>query len=184
MVGFLILLAPSILSVIRMEFDVTSISAIVAAVGVVVGMIVTVQELRHLRKQRQTDLLVRLAPWLSISSGELLQAYVKVLNLEFKGYDDFVEKYGQPLAEKPEQMAIMTVGNYFEAVGTLLRKRLLDLDLVWEYWGETFLTLWQRKYKVYVEGVRKEFNQPEFGDAGEYLYEEMRKREQQLAKIQ
>jgi len=165
-----------------MEFDITSISAIAAAVGVVVGVILTVQELRHFRKQRQTDLLVRLAPWLSMSSGELLQAYVKVLNLNFKDYDDFVEKYGQPLAEKPEQMAMMTVGNYFEAVGTLLQKKLLDLDLVWEYWGQTFLTLWQRRYKVYVEGLRKEFNQPEFADAGEYLFEEMRKKEQELAK--
>lgn len=167
-----------------MEFDVASISSIVAAVGVVVGVILTVQELRHIHKQRQTDLLVRLAPWLNMSGGELLQAYVKVLNLDFKDYDEFVEKYGQPLAEKPEQMAIMTVGNYFEAVGTLLRKKLLDLDLVWEYWGETFITLWQRRYKVYVEGVRKEFNQPEFGDAGEYLFYEMQKRERQLAKTQ
>ena len=167
-----------------MEFDVASISSIVAAVGVVVGVILTVQELRHIHKQRQTDLLVRLAPWLNMSGGELLQAYVKVLNLDFKDYDEFVEKYGQPLAEKPEQMAIMTVGNYFEAVGTLLRKRLLDLDLVWEYWGETFITLWQRRYKVYVEGVRKEFNQPEFRDAGEYLFYEMQKRERQLAKTQ
>jgi len=163
--------------------DIQSASAIVAALGVVVGVTLTVQELRHLRKQRQTDLLVRLAPWLNMSSSELLQAYVKVLNLEFKDYDDFVKKYGPPLAEKPEQMAIMTVGNYFEAIGTLLRRKLLDVDLVWDYWGETFVTLWQKKYQLYVEGVRKEFNQPEFGDYGEYLFCEMQKR-QQLVKTQ
>ncbi len=160
-----------------------SISSIAAAVGVLIGLTLTVQELRQLSKQRQTDLLVRLAPWLNMNSNELLQAYVKVLNLEFKDYGDFVEKYGQPLAEKPEQMAIMTVGNYFEAVGTLLRRELLDLDLVWDYWGETFLTMWRTKYKAYVEGVRKEFNQPEFADNQEYLFEEMQKKEQQLASM-
>jgi len=166
-----------------MELDVSTVSAIVAAGGVIIGVYLTVQELRHLRKQRETDLLVRLAPWLSISSDELLQAYVKVLNLDFKDYDDFVSKYGQPLAERPEQMAIMTVGNYFEAVGNLLSRKLLDLDLVWDYWGETFITLWQAKFRVYVEGVRKELGQPEFADAGEYLYNEMKKKERQLIEL-
>ncbi len=163
--------------------DITSISNIVAAVGVLVGVTLTVQELRNLRKQRQTDLLVRLAPWLNMNSSELQEAYVKVLNLEFKDYDDFVKKYGSPLVEKPEQMAIMTIGNYFEAIGALLGRKLLDIDLMWDYWGETFLMIWG-KLKPYTEGVRKEFNQPEFGDNTEYLFNEMKKKEQQLAKTQ
>jgi len=162
-------------------FDISSVSAIVAAVGVIVGVYLTVVELRHLRKQRQTDLLVRLAPWLNMSSSELQQAYVKVLNLEFNDYDDFVKKFGPPLAEKPEQMAIMTIGNYFEAIGALLKRKLLDINLVWDYWGETFIMLWG-KLKPYAEGLRKEYNQQI--DNAEYLYNEMQKIEQQLAKTQ
>jgi len=158
--------------------DIPSISNIVAAVGVLVGVTLTVQELRNLHKQRQTDLLVRLAPWLNISSSELQEAYVKVLNLEFKDYDDFVKKYGPPLVEKPEQMAIMTIGNYFEAIGALLGRKLLDIDLVWDYWGGTFIMLWE-KLKPYAEGLEKEYSQR--GDNAEYLYGEMKKREQQLA---
>jgi hypothetical protein len=164
-----------------MEVDITTISAIVAAVGVIVGVVLTLQELRHLRKQRHTDLLVRLAPWLNMSSTELQQAYVRVLNLEFKDYDDFVKKHGSLLVEKPEQMAIMAVGNYFEAIGTLLRRKLIDRELVWDYWGETFITLWEEKYKTYVEGARKQLHQPELGDAADYLYGEMKK-EQQLSR--
>jgi hypothetical protein len=116
-----------------MEFDVSSISAIVATAGVLIGVVLAVQELRHLHKERQTDLLVRLAPWLNIDSSELQEAYVKVLNLEFKDYDDFVKKYGSPLDEKPEQMALVTIGNYFETIGALLRRELLDIDLIWDY---------------------------------------------------
>jgi len=163
--------------------EVQTISIVFASAGVMVAAIYYLMQIRHQIKIRQTDLLVRLAPWLNMSGSELLQAYVKVLNLEFKDYDDFVKKYGPPLAEKPEQMAIMTVGNYFEAIGTLLRRKLLDADLVWDYWGETFIALWQKKYQLYVEGVRKEFNQPEFGGYGEYLFNEMQKR-QQLVKTQ
>ena len=40
--------------------DITEISAIVAAAGVLVGVVLNVLELRHLRKQRQTDLVVKL----------------------------------------------------------------------------------------------------------------------------
>jgi hypothetical protein len=169
--------------VIELEFDISSISAIVAAVGVIIGIVFALLELRHLRRERETDLLVKMAPWLNMDSGELLKAYVKVLNLEFKDYDEFVKKYGSPLAEKPEQMAIMTMGNYFEAIGALLKRKLLNIDLVWDYWGETFIMLCE-KLKPYGEGVKKEFNQPKFGDSTEYLYNEMKKREQCLSKTQ
>jgi hypothetical protein len=40
--------------------DITEVSAIVAAAGVLVGVVLNVLELRHLRKQRQTDLVVKL----------------------------------------------------------------------------------------------------------------------------
>jgi len=158
--------------------EIQTISILFASAGVLVAAVYYLMQIRHQTKMRQTDLLVRLAPWLSMSSGEFLRAYVKVLNLEFKDYDDFIRKYGPPLAEKPEQMALMTVGNYFEAVGTLLRRKLLDVDLVWDYWGETYIAYWQ-KTRCYIEGIRREVNQPEFGDASEYLFNEMHKREQQ-----
>jgi peroxiredoxin family protein len=165
-----------------MELDIASVSSIIAAVGVVVGVILTVQELRHLHKQRQTDLLVRLAPWLNLNGSELQQAYVKVLNLEFKDGDDFVKKYGPIIAEKPEQMAMITLGNYFESIGTLVKRKLLDIDLPWDYWGETFITLWEQKIKPIAEIAKKQYNQET--DNTEYLYNEMKKKEQQLAKAQ
>ena len=162
--------------------DISTLSIAIASASVVAGVVYYALQLRHQIKQRQTDLLVRLAPWLNMSSTELQRAYVKVLNLESKDYDAFVKRYGSPLAEKPEQMALMTVGNYFEAIGTLLRRKLIDMELVWDYWGETFITLWEEKYKDYVDGIRKQFHHPEYGDATEYLYNEMKKREQKGVK--
>jgi hypothetical protein len=159
-----------------MDLDIVSLSSIVAAAGVVVGMILTVQELRHLHKQRQTDLLVRLAPWLNMTSGELQQAYMKVLKMKFNDYGDFVKKYGPLTAEKPEQTAIITLGNYFEAIGTLAKRKLIDLDLLWDYWGQTFITLWEEKISPMAKVAREEYNQET--DNTEYLYNEMKKRAQ------
>jgi hypothetical protein len=168
-----------------MEFDMVSISSIVAAVGVIAGLILTVQELRHLRKQRQTDLLIRLAPWLNMSSSELQQAMVKIINLDSKDYDDFVKKYGQLASEKPEQMAIMTIGNYCETIGTLVRRGLVDIDLVYEFWGHNLLLYWE-KVKSVAEGAMKQYDQSWYGESGqlnaEYLYNELKRIEQKSAK--
>jgi len=79
--------------------DLQTISIVFASVGVMVAAIYYLMQIRLQTKIRQTDLLVRLAPWLNMSSSELQQAMVKVINLEFKDYDDFVKKYG-PLASE------------------------------------------------------------------------------------
>jgi hypothetical protein len=68
------------------ELDIPSISAIVAATGVLVGVVLTVIELRNLVKQRQTDLVIRLSS--DIRSREFLGAFVDTYEAEFKDYDD------------------------------------------------------------------------------------------------
>lgn len=120
-----------------------------------------------------------------MTSSELQQAMVKIINLEFKDYDDFVKKYGPLASEKPEQMAIMTIGNYCETLGTLVKRRLMDLDLVYEFWGHNLLLYWE-KVKPLAEGAIKQYDQPWWGESietnAEYLCKEMKKREQQQTK--
>jgi hypothetical protein len=156
--------------------DITGISAIVAAAGVIIGVVLTVLELGHLRGQRQTDLLVRIAPWLNMSSIELQQAAIRVLNTEYKDYDDFLKMYGQLHSEKPEQMAILSILNYLEGMGILVRRKLVDADFVYDFWSGDIPTLWE-KVKPIVEGERKKWNYPLLLNA-EYLYNEIKKREQ------
>jgi hypothetical protein len=154
-----------------------------ASASVIAGVIYYALQIRHQSRMRQTDLLVRLAPWLNMTSSELQQAMVKIINLEFKDYNDFVKKYGPLASEKPEQMALMTIGNYLETISTLVRRRLVDVDFVYEFWGHNLL-LYYEKIRPLGEGAMKQYDQPWYGEspAGEYLYNEMKKREQQLAK--
>lgn len=165
--------------------EIQTISIVFASAGVMVAAIYYLVQIRHQNKIRQTDLLVRLAPWLNMTSSELQQAMVRIINLEFKDYDDFVKKYGPLASEKPEQMAIMTIGNYLETIGTLVRRRLVDVDFVYEFWGHNLL-LYCEKIRPLAEGAMKQYDQPWYGEspAGEYLYNEMKKIEQQQAKTQ
>jgi hypothetical protein len=165
--------------------EVQTISIIFASVGVMVAAIYYLLQIRLQTKIRQTDLLVRLAPWLNMTSSELQQAMVKIINLEFKDYDDFVKKYGPLASEKPEQMAIMTIGNYCETLGTLVRRGLVNINLVYEFWGHNLLLYWE-KLKPVAEGAMKQYDQPWYGESAqsnaEYLYNELKRIEQKSAK--
>jgi hypothetical protein len=156
--------------------DIQTVSIAIASASVVAGVVYYALQIRHQNKIRQTDLLVRISPWLSISSSELQAAAVRTLNLEFTGYDDFVKKYGKIHSEKPEQTAVLAVANYLDALGILARRRLVDVDLIFEFWSGDIPDLWE-KIKPLVEGMRKKSNYPILVNA-EYLYNEMKKREQ------
>jgi hypothetical protein len=156
--------------------DISTVSIAIASASVVAGVVYYALQIRHQNKIRQTDLLVRISPWLSISSSELQAAAVRTLNLEFTGYDDFVKKYGKIHSEKPEQTAVLAVANYLDALGILARRRLVDVDLIFEFWSGDIPDLWE-KIKPLVEGMRKKSNYPILVNA-EYLYNELKKREQ------
>ncbi|MGA2310425.1 MAG: hypothetical protein ABSG57_12880 [Candidatus Bathyarchaeia archaeon] len=154
--------------------DITEISAVVAAAGVLVGVVFTVLELRHLAKQRQTDLVTRLSYDIS-TSREFLEAFVDTFEVEFKDYDDFVKRYGRPISRNQVPMSFMMMGNFFEQIGVLFKNRLIDASLIDQLFP--VFVVWE-KMKPLVEGMRKEYHNPGFLEWFEYLYNEMRKREQ------
>ena len=65
-----------------MALDIPSISAIVAAAGVIIGVVFTYLQLRNLARTRRTELRWRILE--SVSSREFLEAGMKVLDVEFK----------------------------------------------------------------------------------------------------
>jgi len=159
--------------------DIYEISAVLAAAGVIIGVVYYVLDMRHQRQERHTDLLVRIVPWINISSNELQQAIIKTLKIEYNDYDDFVKRYGDLHSEKPEQAAILAVANYFEGIGILVRRKLVDIDLVYDFWGPDINTIWN-KLKPIIEGEKRKWNYPSLNI--EYLFNEMQKREQKLKK--
>jgi hypothetical protein len=157
--------------------DITEISAVVAAVGVLIGVVYYVLDMRHQRQERQTDLLVRVVPWINIGSNQLQAAIMRTLKTEYKDYEDFVKRYGEVHSEKPEQAAILALVNYFEGLGILVRRKLIDIDLVYDFWGSDINMIWD-KLKPIIEGERKKWNYPTLNC--EYFYSEMKKREKKL----
>jgi len=149
--------------------DIPSISAIIAAVGVLIGVILTVLEVRNLVETRQTDLVIRL--YSTFGSEELQDAWEKTQTREYKDFDVYRKEYG--LREVNE------VGWFFEGVGVLLHRRLIDVALVDDLFSSPVKRAWER-LKPIAEGERKQTGRPQIWEWFEYLYNEMQKREQQL----
>jgi hypothetical protein len=69
---------------------------------------------------------------------------------------------------------------FFEGIGVLLHRKLVDTGLVADLFGSQIKFTWE-KLKPTVEWGR--VKQPDLWQWFEYLYNEMKKREQQLAEI-
>jgi hypothetical protein len=71
---------------------------------------------------------------------------------------------------------------FLDQLGRLLQKGLIDLDLLPLETGQ-IINMWE-KISPILEGGRKKFNEPKMGWGLEYLYNIIKKKEQQPAKAQ
>ncbi len=154
-------------------FDITEISAVLAAVGVLVGVVYYILDLRHQSKMKQIDLVIRLSD--DMRNAEFVAAFADMHGAEFKDYDDFVRKYGMPFSKNQVPMSLVMIGNYFEQLGVLFSNKLLDTHLVNQLFPIT--QTWE-KIEPVIKGLRTEYRGQAYFEWFEYLYSEMKKREQ------
>jgi hypothetical protein len=155
-----------------------TVSIAIASAGVFLAAIYYILQIRHQTKMRQMDLIMRL--YSAFASKEFTEAGLVVTSLEIRGYDDFVEKFGMPSAEEPVWTALYMGINYLNEVGMLLHRGFIDIESVDELFGYRVAVFWE-KLKPLIEGWRKQLN-PQVAKWFEYLYNEMKKREQRGVK--
>jgi hypothetical protein len=159
--------------------DVQTVSIAIASASVVAGIVYYVFQVRHQAKLRQTDLIMRL--YSTFGGEEHQKAGKKISKITYEGYDDFVKKYGAPNSEEPIPMAIDKVLYFFEEVGVLLSKKLVDIDMIDQLMGYNIMMIGTKTMPI-IEQARKRLNLPRVWTNFEYLYNEMKKREQKVGK--
>ena len=140
----------------------------IASASVVLAAIYYVFQVRHQTKIRQTDLLTRL--YSIMVSKDWLEAWQKVQSREALNYGDYLEKYGF--------VELNEVFVFFDQLGRLMKKGLIDIELIPLTYGQVSVT-WE-KIKPVLEGSRKRYNAPKHGEYAEYLCSELKKIEQKL----
>ena len=156
-----------------MMVDITEISAMVTAAGVLVAVVYYILDIRHQSRLRQTESVIRLSPWFNMNAREVQEAITQVCSIEYKNYDDYLERY----SGKPENTMLKILGNYFEGIGILVSKKLVEADIVYNFWGDIIQSSWE-KIKPLIADMRKDSGDLNMFMFWEYLYDEMKKREQ------
>ena len=164
--------------------DITEISAVVAAVAVVVAAVSIIVQNRKAEKTRKTVLMMQL--FSPLRDFEFVRQWVNILQTwKWKDYDDFTEKYFR----NPDEYAkFIYVTSFYNTVGLLLKMKIIDFETVSRWHPEATLWLWEKIGPMIQEGEKRMIAsgrwhmkyKPE--EWFEYLYNEMKKRQQQASK--
>jgi hypothetical protein len=149
--------------------DIQTVSIAIASTSVVAGVIYYALQIRQQTKTRQTDLVIRL--YTTFASKEMRQTWERITTREYMDFNTYREKFG--LSDVNE------IGWFFEGVGVLLYRKLIDIAVVDDLFSSPIKISWE-KMKPVAEGERKQFGRPQIWEWWEYLYNQMQKREQKL----
>jgi hypothetical protein len=144
-------------------------SIVIASAGVFAAAVYYILQIRHQKKTRQSDLVLRL--YATFGSNEFQEGWTEFMKGDYKDYNDFLKNYNIRSNPAPESTWL------FEALGVLLKNKLIDIRLVDDLFTGPSKWFWE-KLKPIAEDTRKRFSYPQYAEHVEYLYNEMKKREQ------
>ena len=146
--------------------DIQTVSITIASASIVIGIIYYSLQIRHQTRTRDTDLVIRLSS--AFDNAEFTNAYTKIATTKSDSLKDFVEKCSP--------QALLMVGNYYERIGVLLHRKLVDASLISDTLNVKVIWEAMKPYVLYM----REKHGPATFEWFEYLYNELNKREQKL----
>jgi hypothetical protein len=149
--------------------DIQTVSIAVASASVVIAAVYYIFQVRHQTRIRQTDLVMRL--YSTRGSKEFQEAVKNVMTAKPENYKDYENWW--------EWSDFIEVLIFFEGIGILLHRKLIDIKLADDLFSTLIKASWE-KIRSVVENVRKYNSSPAIAEHFEYLYNEMQKREQKL----
>ncbi len=152
--------------------DVFEISAVVAAMGLLVGVAYYIIEIRSTEKTRETDLVMRL--YYKFSSNQFQNAWMKFRNRakKLETIDDFFD-----FDEKTGIREVHQVCLFFEAIGLLLYRKNVDKAMIKDLFGGEIERAWQNAKPAVIK-AREQLNDLTVYSHFEYLYQEIKEKQQ------
>lgn len=157
--------------------DIQTVSVVIASASVIGSAVYYMIETRHQRRIRQIESVIRLSPWFNMNAKEIQEAISTVCSTEYTDYKDYLTKY----AGKTEQTALKLLGNYFEGVGMLVNMKLVEMDIVFNFWGDIAESVWDDNEEL-IKGMRQDTGTPFTFQYWEFLVKEFKKRKIVLSK--
>jgi hypothetical protein len=146
---------------------------IVPAVGVIVALVYYAMNVRNANITRKSQLAMNF--YTHVTKKEFWEQWTRVLFYQhYTSYQEWDQKYG-PTTNPEAAGEHYTVCQMFVGAGTLLKERVIEPRILFKYLPQaTVRTSWE-KFKSWIEAIRIAYNDPEFCDMFEYLYEEAKR---------
>jgi hypothetical protein len=145
---------------------VAGVSIVIAAASVVVASTFYSFQIRNQVRVRKIDLVMRLyATWDSL---EFQRAFHTVYWADFDDYDSAMAITGG------ERQLWTYLLSFYDQVGVLLRRRLIEFDMVDDLLGNSTRQLWE-KVAPMIREARERYD-PRLYEHFEFLYDEMTRR--------
>jgi len=140
-------------------------AAILSALAGITAAVFFIIELRHMDKHKDLEISMRLFEW--AEKDELRKAFRWVeKDFQFES----LEKYKFEVEENFETNDYLyQVEAFFEEVGFLISKKLVDIDVIVDRLGAYIISNWT-KLQPWIIVMRKERKDKTFGEHFEYLY--------------
>jgi hypothetical protein len=144
----------------------TDWAAILSALAGVSATVFILLQLRHMEQHRNLEVSMKLFEW--AESERLRKAFRWVEeDFQFENY----EKYKSEEAKSFEVSDYpYEVEAYFEEVGFLVVKKLVDLDIIVDRLGSYIIATWKR-LEPWIFALRKERGDQTFGEHFQKLYQ-------------
>ncbi|HEX9261280.1 MAG TPA: hypothetical protein VF893_01990 [Candidatus Bathyarchaeia archaeon] len=142
------------------------LTAVVSAIAGVIAVAFIIVELRHMDKHKDLEISMKL---FELAETDRLRSAFRWIEEEFKF--ESLEEYKAKLDKDSETGEYpYRVEAFFEEVGFLVNKKLVDIDVIVDRLGSLMISNWL-KLKPWILAVRNERGDKSFGEHFERLYE-------------
>jgi hypothetical protein len=145
---------------------------VLTGIGIIASILYYASVLRNANTTRQAQLYMGLIN--TFNSLEFRTQWHLIESAKWEDYDDYHEKY---LPGSDVLTAIVMHFTFFESIGGLVEKKLIDIDLIDGILAQAVVMTW-RMYEQIIMGDRERFQTPSMWNSFEYLYNEINKRKE------
>jgi len=160
--------------------DLETVLTYLTLISVPVGIFYYIMTLNNTRKNQQQQLETRQAHlfmtlYETARSREFRrQYYALTMQQTWNSYEEYLEKYG-PTSNMDVFSDHGALIEYFDGIGVLLKKDLVDLEMVKELLFTMIVKTWEKLGPVIIEARKIDVARSELYKNFEYLYNEVTK---------
>lgn len=151
--------------------DYSALSIVLTGIGLIIAFTYYSLQIRNQNITRQAQTYMPI--YSKFQEKEFMKKYIDILNLwEWETPQEFHERYG-PRANLDAYSDYMNVNTYFTGIGVLVKRRLIDKELVNDLMGDIIVRFWERN-EDYLFYIRDQRGWQTLGEHFEYLYRVMK----------